>query len=88
MNPIGRSFSTKIIEKHIIKFPGMQIENQVDDQPRQVKNSHYCRSIPKIRNSPKIAGLSSRCLEMIGYSFDEVLNDEKSPEILSGSVLA
>ncbi len=58
MKPLGKSFSSTVLDNAIAKFPGIKIQEQINDHPRKVTEFHYCRSKPKTRNKPHIAGLS------------------------------
>ena len=58
MKPLGKSFSSIVLDNTISKFPGIKVQEQINDQPRRVTEFHYCNSKPKTRNKPYIAGLS------------------------------
>lgn len=87
MKPFGKSFSSSILDNALIKFQGILVEKDIDDHPRRVTNYHFCRSQPKIRNHPHLAGLSRDCITLLGLDYDEVLKDKKSAQYLSGSKL-
>jgi uncharacterized protein YdiU (UPF0061 family) len=85
MKAIGKSFSTKPLDNLICSFKGILVEKEILDKPRRVTDFHYCMSQPKKRNTPQLAGLSKRTLEMLGYDEEEVLGDSNTAQYLSGS---
>lgn len=87
MKPIGKAFSSKPLENMIAAFQGILVEQDILDKPRKVTKYHYCRSQPKARKNPHLAGLSRRVLSLLGYDEEEVLVDENTPLYLSGSKL-
>lgn len=50
MKPLGKSFSSIVLDNAISKFPGIKVQEQINDQPRRVTEFHYCKSRPKTRN--------------------------------------
>lgn len=75
MQPFQKSLSSKPLKSLLTQFPTMLIENQINDKPHKVTNAHYCRSKPKVRANPHIAGLSTRLLKELGYDEADVIND-------------
>ena len=67
MKSNGKSLSARPLESLITSFKGMLVETEINDKPHRVTTALYCHSLPKVRNKPHIAGLSSRLLEMLGY---------------------
>ena len=53
----------------------IRIEQEINDKPRTVTDYHFCRSQPKVRKNPHIAGLSAGALELLDIDYEGLLED-------------
>lgn len=65
-----KNFSIVRLDNPLKTFPGIRIQPDINDHPRKVTEFHFCRSQPKVRNQPKLYGLSKQALEMLGVNYE------------------
>lgn len=66
----------------------IRVEDEVNDKPRTVSDYQFCRSTPKRRENPHVAGLSKPALELLDLDSNGLLEDPlATAEYLSGSKL-
>jgi hypothetical protein len=82
-----KNLATIRLEPLLQLFPGMRVEQEINDTPRSVSSHHFCRSRPRVRNQPQLVGLSRSACSLLGLSFEEVAADADSALYLSGSTL-
>ena len=82
-----KNLSVLKLENSLKALQNIRIQEEINDTPRKVTQFHFCRSQPKIRNSPKLYGLSKKAVGLINLESEEVKKDPDSAQYLSGSKL-
>jgi hypothetical protein len=86
MKNIAKTLSQIKVDNPILEST-LLIESKIEDRARTVTDYHFCRSQPKVRKNPHVAGLSRKALELLDLDYESVLEDKNTAEYLSGSKL-
>jgi len=68
--------------KHLLIY-----EPKVSTKPMQTPKCNYSKATPSTLEQPKLLSLSSSACDILDLDFNEVKNDQNTPEYLSGNKL-
>jgi hypothetical protein len=72
MKSVGKNLTAFKIDNLLFESK-FKIQEDINDTPRKVPDFHFCRSQPKARKLPHVAGLSKSALKLLDLDYDSAL---------------